>query len=629
MTRNGARVSRKQVAAHLALDYPGCGWCMDFNDAQRQVIEHGDGPLVVTAVAGAGKTRTLISRIAALVRTRNVEPQHILATTFTVKAASEMASRLRAINIPVADGRTTGVTVGTVHSVALQILKAEMADLDRYKVDGDGRLYKDILRAIRRDHRSVELRTLETWISRMKALRLDPAEAQLQARGRDRILAKLYAAAEEERASRNILTFDDMLLQCARLLEDPAIRARQAPWVYVLQDEVQDENLVQRHILRALAHRGNYMVVGDPMQTIYSFRGSCSTAMQDFVRDYPSAEQVSMQVNYRSGARILDVANRVGAGVVKLEPASPVDNSVVLFQGYATPRCEAEGVVDQVARLLQSGAFQPSDVCILSRTHNQVAFFEEELSHRQIPYLSATTGSLYRRREVAAMLSYLRLIAGDGTSEDLVATFFTPPRMVKKTVITDLAASLDRRKPLHKALLDAALARGLGGYVLRQVRGWCDDYAQICAAHHGTPGSAMDAVEAAVQLTRAVQLESDHMDVRDVMRDLRSRAEGFETIQAFLHECVRRQQMIEGRNRRASNAVVLSTVHAAKGLEWPCVFVAGLSHDLFPHVFSTASPEDMAEERRLLYVAVTRARDVLVCSYAKEPSEYWSLVCGS
>jgi DNA helicase-2/ATP-dependent DNA helicase PcrA len=601
---------------------------MDLNDVQRRVISHGEGPLVVTAVAGAGKTRTLIFRIAALVLLRNVEPRQILATTFTVKAATEMAERLRGIRIPVADWRTPGVTVGTVHSVALQILKSEKADMDQYKVDGDGRLYKDILRAVRRGSKSVELRTLETWIGRMKAMRIDPTEAKLRAKGPEKALAQLYAQAEEERESRHILTFDDMMLQCAKLLEDPEVRARQAKWEYVLQDEVQDENLVQRQILRALAHRGNYMVVGDPMQTIYSFRGSCATAMEDFVRDFPDASQISMTTNYRSGTRILDVANRVSAGVVHLEPADANNQGVVLFQGYPTARLEAEGVVDQVARLLQSGAFRPAQICILCRTHNQVAFFEEELSHRQISYLSAATGSLYRRREVAAMLSYLRLLAGEGTSDDLVTTFFTPSRMVKKTVITDVAAGIDRRKPLHKGLLDAALARGLGGFVLRQIRAWCDDYAQICAKHHGTPGSAMDAIEAAIQLTRTVQLESDHMDVRDVMRDLRERAEGFETISAFLRECVRRQQMIEEQKRRNADAVVLSTVHAAKGLEWPCVFVAGISHDLFPHVFSAASPEDMAEERRLLYVAVTRARDVLVCSYAKKPSEYWNLLQG-
>lgn len=602
---------------------------MDLNDVQLRVITHGSGPLVVTAVAGAGKTRTLIFRIAALIRIQGVPPEKILATTFTTKAANEMAERLREIGVPVADWRSTGVTVGTVHSIALQILKTEKPDLATYTVDSEGYRYKDILKALRRDHKGVELRALETWIGRKKASRVSPKDALARTRGREHLLAKLYAAAEEEREKRKILTFDDMLLLCAELLEDPTVREKHARWSHVLQDEVQDENLVQRGILRALTGSGNYMVVGDPMQTIYSFRGSCSTAMEDFLRDFPDATQVAMTTNYRSGARILDVANRISAGTVRLEPSNPGNAGVVLFQGYPTARDEAESIVLQIERLLHARAFAPAQICILCRTHNQVAYFEEELSHRNVAYRSATSGSLYRRREVVAMLAYLRLLAGEGTSEDLITAFFTPSRMVKKTVVTDIATTLDRKKPLHKSVLDAALTRGLGGFVLRQVRSWCSEFEEICAACHGTPASAMDAVESVLQLTRVVQLESDHADVRDVMRDFRTRAEGFETISAFLSDCVRRQRVIEEHKKQTADAVVLSTVHAAKGLEWPCVFVAGLSSGTFPHILSAASREEMDEERRLLYVAVTRARDVLVCSYAKVPSEFWSLVRGS
>jgi DNA helicase-2/ATP-dependent DNA helicase PcrA len=599
----------------------------EMDPEQRLAIEHGEGPCVLMAQAGSGKTRALVHRIVRLVD-REVAQESILAVTFGRRTRDEMNERL--VQMGIGEAR-----VSTWHSLCLQILKQDHTRWEFWEVDSHNRaryVLKDAIGHKHLDWASADLGDVVSYVGMCKANLLlagsDQALAYAESRfGKSQgpLAADAYVKYQELIEERALLTYDDFLVFAwQHLSTDDQVRRRWAArWQYILQDEAQDANLAQVVIAEMLArdHR-NYMVVGDVAQSIFGFRGSKPDYLSQFAETW-GARTISMCRNYRSGAAIVRAANNViqtakvrAPGDMIAERGVEGDVSVLSSRDFDE---EGRNFADWVSELVGADGAKYGECAALYRANAQSRALEESLLSRKIPYVVVGGGAFYERREVRDLLSYLRVAARHGDVMESVRQCINSPfRFLGKAFVQKLVDGWDSAiGPTDNV---RAVARG-GGIQRRQVESaleWSALVEELVGMLGEGPAGALALV---VNRTRYIDWvkrdegdDSVENDRAQVVQELLRTSVRFATVESLLSYVdsailVAKKQ---GRGKPAKGRVILSTIHKSKGLEWPHVFVAGCNDGVLPHAFG-----DPEEERRLMYVAVTRARDNLVLSYVR------------
>ncbi|MDX2085594.1 MAG: 3'-5' exonuclease [Candidatus Melainabacteria bacterium] len=637
------------------------------NPDQQAAVGFGGGPLLVLAGAGSGKTRVLTRRIAFMLQGgipgphRGLMPQEILAVTFTNKAAKEMRERIGHL---VGDEIAKALWVGTFHSVCGRILRR---DIEHYR-SGAGRQWnnrfviydtdesqaaiKQVLKAQNLDEKTYQPRMIHSQISQMKNNGLDAyAYGSTATDFKSERLALIMDGYEAVLAENNALDFDDMLLMSVGVLQqNPEVLARyHRQFQHILVDEFQDTNDVQASLVRMLAlgtanrtegderrsqpgfwHGRSLTVVGDADQSIYSWRGANFRIILNFQKDFPETRVIKLLDNYRSTRNILDVANAI---IENNTERLPKDLRSVKGQGQAVTvyeadddREEAAWIVEQLVQVSRSGAYKPGDCCLLYRTNVQSRLLEEVLMSRGLPYTMIGGLKFYERREIKDVLAYLTVIFNEQDAFSVKRILNVPKRGIGKTTVEKLEQVAQQQGiSFYQALRlpDAAgvsagkTRQALGEFVtvlealkedaetIRRVDGLMEQilkrtgYNEALMLEDPTDSEGRLAnVEELLNVAKQFHLEQPEGDLAD-----------FLTQMALLSDIDSAEP--------AENRFVLMTLHAAKGLEFPVVGISGLEEGLFPHMRALSAPDQMEEERRLMYVGVTRAMDRLYLSYAR------------
>lgn len=610
----------------------------DLNTQQQQAVMAGLGPVLVMAGPGSGKTRVLTQRIAYLIGKLGVRPYNILAVTFTNKAAREMENRV--INLLGESAR--GVTLGTFHATCARILRREAEHLPFnsnfviFDEDDQMGLVKRVIADMNLDDKQYRPLAILNSISNAKNELILPDEYPLQTY-RDEVVKRVYIGYQQMLLTNNAVDFDDLLLYTAFLLdENPAVRERYARrYEHVLVDEFQDTNLAQYVLLRRLSsYHNNIFAVGDADQSIYRWRGADYRNVLRFEQDYPDAQVILLEQNYRSTQQILDVAMAVidpnpNRTPKRLFTERSEGLKVILHETY-DDRQEASFVVDTIASLVGRQQIRPGDVAIMYRTNAQSRLLEEAFLHAGLPYKLVGAQRFYGRREVKDIIAYMRLVHNPNDELSLIRVINVPPRGVGDKTLQILRtqaqkASLTPGELLlqvgrdpgqfiasfpHRALIILA---GFGELLSR----WIKQVDEL------DPLKIMDCIIDQTDYHAHIDDGTDEGNDRwENVMELRRLASEYQdkTLSEFLENIalISDQDTIE----TSANVPTLLTLHAAKGLEYPVVFISGLNEGTLPHSRSFEDPEAMQEERRLLYVGVTRAKDRLYMVYAQNRSAF-------
>ncbi len=605
------------------------------NPRQREAVEHGEGPLLILAGAGTGKTRTLAHRIVRLVE-RGIAGESILAVSFTNKAADELRERVRRL----LGGKGTVPPVSTFHSFCVRVLRHDIEALG-YKrnftiydtADQLGAL-REVLRESKLPGRDLDLRRLLALISRGKNDGRPPGAAD----GSNEyavLAAHLQPRYERALRSYNALDFDDLLLLVLRLFgERPEVLARwREVCRHLLVDEFQDTNEVQYRLVRLLAGpRGNLTVVGDDDQSIYGWRGAAPGNLLGVTRDWPGARVITLEQNYRSSGNILRAANAVIAGNRRLRAKKLWSNLgegiPVTVLACLDGEDEAAAAVDHLLALLADGETRPGDCAIVFRTNAQSRPFEDALRAVRLRYVVAGGMRFYDRKEVRDFLAYLAAVENPRDEVALLRILNYPPRGIgRETVLHLQEESLKSGRPLAQVLAGIAAIPGIGPRQSEAVTGFL-----TFLDRQRERFRSGRLAEAAGELLRESGLEDEVYQSRKDgvagMKLVENLREAVASLRAF-QEAVPRAGLgeylaavsLSGREEEegaefSDQAVTLLTVHAAKGLEFPHVFFAGMEEGLLPHRRSEEEPGGLEEERRLAYVGMTRAKRSLVLSHA-------------
>ncbi len=612
------------------------------NPEQRKAVQHTEGPLLVLAGAGSGKTRMLTHRIAWLIETGKARPWEILAVTFTNKAAREMRERVYAL----LDDETRGVWVATFHSTCVRILRRDISHLGYesnfaiYDQADSLHLVKRVLRSMKINEKAYPPAGVRAQIDRLKnrgLLPADLAEAGFEAQQ----IGDIYQRYQTELRRSNALDFGDLILLTTRLFQSypGVLAAYQRRWAYVLVDEYQDTNPIQYQFLRLLtADHRNLCVVGDEDQSIYAFREADIRNILGFEKDFPGAAVVRLERNYRSTQAILDAASAVVAHNVdrkgKKLYTDRAGGEPVRFYEAADERAEAAYVVGELLGLRESGT-PLHDSAIFYRTHAQSRPLEEELLKYNVPYVVVGGTRFYDRAEVKDALAYLRVLNNPGDAESLLRIINTPTRGIGRgTVGRILAIAQETQSSVWKALERAKNEQLLGGAQARSVGRFLELINELRAYDSGDSieqllAYVLDRSGYLQKLEREGTLEAE---VRaENLKELLSAIEEFERqnreelgedelggerslLDLFLEQVTLLSEadtLEEGEDR-----IALMTVHVAKGLEYPNVFIVGMEEHLFPHFASLDDPAALEEERRICYVGMTRAESRLTLTHA-------------
>ncbi len=607
------------------------------NPVQQQAVQATKGPVLVLAGAGSGKTRVIAHRIAWLLGVEGVHPRHVLAVTFTNKAADEMRRRVEDLVLP------AGIRpplIATFHSTCVRILRerARLVGLSpRFVIyDEEDRLslVKEAMRELDMDERQTTPASVVHRISHAKNHMLSVEEAERLARApREERIAQLYRRYEEKLRSVGAVDFDDLLLLVVKLLEGSAeaLAWYRVLWTHVLVDEYQDTNRAQYRIIQLLTqeHR-NLCVVGDPDQSVYRWRGADLRNILDFEKDFPDCQIIPLEQNYRSTKRILDIASAVIANNrarrdKRLWTENAEGEPAQVYRAW--DESEEAGWVAQTVRSLHAQGLEYRDVAVFYRTNAQSRVLEDALRRASIPYVIVGGVRFYERREIKDLLAYLRLTVNPGDDVAFRRAIAAPSRGVGK-------ASLDR-------LADTARARGLSllaactepiADLNTKARRALDDFTRLIgrlAEQRGrlTLPAFIDEVAAVSGYRDALKAErTAEADARlENIEELVAASEEFvasqaaaglegSPIEAFL-DTIALVADVDSLDEDAAG-VTLMTLHSAKGLEFPAVFLTGMEEGVFPHSRSMDDSEELEEERRLCYVGITRAEQRLWLSYA-------------
>jgi len=608
----------------------------DLNSGQRAAVTAPDGPVLVLAGAGSGKTRAIAHRIAFLVRERNVPPWAILAVTFTNKAAGEMRTRVDALAGPSANE----IWVSTFHSLGMRLLRRFGADIGlstRFTIydEQDRRsVLRRALQKIGATEREYPLPRLAAAVSARKNAAFGGEDSPLWWRSRDReVLDLVFARYQTALQSNGGVDFDDLLVRTVELLEcSEKTRAfAERRFRHLLIDEYQDTNRVQYRMMRLLAPHQNLFVVGDEDQSIYNFRGADLRNILEFEKDFPSARVVKLEDNYRSTSAILDAATtlishneeRKGKKLVAQTGAGEKPRAFTLETDWE----ECFLVADQIEGLREESS--SIRIAVLVRTHAQTRLFEEEFVRRGIPHVLVGGQRFYDRREVKDALSYLRLILNPHDNAAFLRAINTPPRGFGAAT---LALTEQRAAERGLSLWQAATqlgeeneipARASQGFIaLREIRDTLAALAEkttlgmlvketLRQSGLATVLERESSVEAEARIENLDQLVTAANDYEE--RENEPSPDGLAGLAGFLDSV---SLLTDLDTVREESPCLLMTLHSAKGLEFDAVFLTGLEEGLFPHFRSAGDRSAIEEERRLCYVGMTRARTHLVLTYA-------------
>jgi DNA helicase II / ATP-dependent DNA helicase PcrA len=598
----------------------------ELNPEQRAAVLAPDGPILILAGAGSGKTRALTYRIAHILAERKASPFELLAVTFTNKAANEMRERVAAL---VGDDSALP-WVSTFHSACARILRQEGHALgyDRnFSILDEG----DSLTTVRRvlddaalaDSPPLELARARIEQAKNEAISPEDMLASAQP-GREASIAQIYRLYQERMRTMNAMDFSDLQLQTWILFHRfPEILEKwQRRATHLLVDEYQDTNRVQYLIVKMLAARsGNLCVVGDEDQSIYRWRGADIRNILDFERDYPTAQIFKLEQNYRSTKTILAAAggvirNNTERKIKNLWTENGAGEPVTYYTGV-TERDEADYIALEIARLTGSGGFRPADIVVFYRVNAQSRAIEEALVRRKIPYYVVGGVRFYEQRDIKDLLAYLRVLANPADAVSLERMVGTPPRGIGAKsfeAITELAArqritafeAMGRLETYSKVALRIAKQAGM-------LYSWMHDLAARL------PELSVRGIVEEVVARSGFEPYLDTLDDASMRKqnlaEMLTAASAFDAeksgggLPEFLERValVSDSEQIDSRGGRAA----LMTLHTSKGLEYPIVFIAGMEEGLFPHSRSADIDDEVEEERRLCYVGMTRARQLL------------------
>ena len=606
------------------------------NDAQRESVTAPDRPTLVLAGAGSGKTRVLVHRIAWVIRVNGVAAQHVLAVTFTNKAAAEMRDRVEALlGMP-----TRNLWIGTFHGLSHRLLRIHWREAgltEGFQImdsDDQQRMVRRMLRGLSLDENVWVPKEIQWFINAQKDEGLRPKDLRDEGNAGRRQMIDLYERYEQACAAASVIDFGELLLRSLELLRDnlELQRQYQQRFKHVLVDEFQDTNAIQYRWLRLLAGPGGTpFVVGDDDQSIYRWRGARVENLYRFQQDYPGTQVVRLEQNYRSTATILNAANAVIANNASrlgktLWTEGPTGASIKLYAAF-NDRDEAEFVINRIQDHINQGG-KRSDAAVLYRSNAQSRVFEEGLLAAGIPYRVYGGLRFFERAEIKDALAYLRLVANRDDDPSFERVVNTPPRGIGARTVE---AVRDQARATGTSLWRAAAALIAEGTLAKRAaeslwgflnlvdtldtdtRGHSlhEQVARVIErsdliAHHGKSKEASG--EARVE-----NLEELVNAAREVMRtedsDLPPLAE-------FLSFAV--LESGDGQAEAYQDSVQLMTLHSAKGLEFSLVFLCGLEDGLFPHQRSLNDPAGLEEERRLCYVGITRARHELYLTHAEQ-----------
>lgn len=608
------------------------------NTQQRLAVETVEGPLLVVAGAGSGKTRVLTSRIAHLIEAHQVPPYKIVAVTFTNKAAAEMRERLTTLVGP----RGEQVFMGTFHALCVRILRAEISHTDyssNFQIFDQAdqlTVIRECLKELNLDPKRTDPRQLLGAISKAKDELIHPSDYPVS--GGDfwqHTVAQVYRKYQGKLVSNNALDFDDLIMVTVELLrKNPHIMAKyQERFNYILVDEYQDTNMAQYVLVQLLAQgTGNICVVGDEDQSIYAFRGADIRNILEFEKDFPGATIVKLEENYRSTKNILGAANSVIEHNTERKPkslwTSKESGKKVLFYQGDNERQEARFVADTINTLHREG-YSPKDFAILYRTHALSRVFEEEFMRRGLPYVIISGLRFYERKEIKDLLAYLRVIHNPQNDFSLLRIINVPRRGLGEATINRLVQyAQEFDLSLYETLSYLDGVDGLGARFLRAL----GDFKVMMDTFMAQVGHL-----SLTELTELVLRESGYLGELEAQGDLEAITR-MENLREFLS--VTKQFEVEESPTDLgafldhvalisdvdtyddeAEVVSLMTLHGSKGLEFPVVFMCGLEEGIFPHSRSLFEGQ-LEEERRLAYVGMTRAQEELYLTCAKERTLY-------
>ncbi|HET6212933.1 MAG TPA: DNA helicase PcrA [Micromonosporaceae bacterium] len=628
------------------------------NGPQREAVTHSGGPLLIVAGAGSGKTRVLTHRIGYLLAARKVHPAEVIAITFTNKAAGEMKERVAAL----VGGRARLMWVSTFHSACVRILRAEhehaglKSTFSIYDQDDSRRLMLMVARELDLDPKRHPPRSLAAQVSNLKNELVDPDEFAGRANGpAERTLAEAYSLYQRKLRESHALDFDDLIMTTVGLLQANSEVAQKyrRRFRHVLVDEYQDTNHAQYVLIKELVGPpgatdpppAELCVVGDADQSIYAFRGATIRNIMEFERDYPAARTILLEQNYRSTQTILNAANRVIDRNTERKPKRLWTDagSGEQIVGYVadTEHAEADWVAKEIDRLCTEGAVRPADVAVFYRTNAQSRVFEEVFIRIGLPYKVVGGVRFYERKEVRDALAYLRTLVNEDDTVSLQRIVNTPRRGIGDRALASVQALAGRERiSFGAALRRVTEAPGISTRAANSI----GDFVTIMdgvreLAQTAPPEEVLEAV-----LQRSgylIELE-ESLDPQDagrvenlqelvsVAREYTERTEstaaaaepGEEvpqpTLAGFLEQValVADADEVPADDPEHQGVVTLMTLHTAKGLEFPVVFLTGLEDGVFPHLRSLNDQRELEEERRLAYVGITRARQRLYVSRA-------------
>lgn len=627
------------------------------NDRQREAVLHKDGPIMIVAGAGSGKTKVLTTRVIHLMSAHKVDAFNILALTFTNKAAKEMKERVEKI---LGNGEARNLYIGTFHSVFARILRFEADRIGYpksftiYDTDDAKSVVKTVINEMDLDDKHYKPNIVYNRISAAKNALVGPAEykndyglQQEDMRSNRPAIGQIYEAYAKRCFKNGAMDFDDLLLKFYELLKNvpEALSKYQHKFKYILIDEYQDTNPSQYEIIKLLgAMHENVCVVGDDAQSIYSFRGATIENILQFQRDYDEVKVVKLEQNYRSTKNIINVANEViKNNKGQIEKVLFTDNSEgekIKLVRTMTDNDEGKFVADSIQEQKLRNHYSNKDFAILYRTNAQSRAFEEALRRMGLAYTIYGGQSFYQRKEIKDIVAYLRIIVNTQDEEALKRIINYPARGIGKTTIDKLVLSANENNISMWEVLEKANEFGFRAGTFTALQ----DFVTMIKSF-ASMLTKQNAYEVAVHVGKQTNLVKElfndkstegvarYENIQELLNSIKEWTESpdnedGELVDKSLASYLQQITLLTDADDKDPDAdtIKLMTIHAAKGLEFSCVFAAGLEEMLFPNAMAINTREELEEERRLFYVVITRAKQRLWITYANTRYRFGQLV---
>ena len=597
------------------------------NPAQREAVEAIEGPVLILAGPGSGKTKVITHRVAYLIKSCGVSPNNIIAVTFTNKAAREMKDRLEQLLGQAAEA----LTLGTFHAICARILRREgkaiglSSSFVIYDEEDQLSLIKQALEELNLDPKQYAPKALRSAISAAKSRLVNPEDYAKRVNSYfEEIVHRVYQVYQQLLSHGQAVDFDDLLMRTVQLFQHhpQILKKYQSKYVHILVDEFQDTNVVQYMLMKNLAGEyRNLCVVGDPDQSIYSWRFADLHNILSFEKDYPEAKVVFLEQNYRSTKTILEVASDIISANLQRKPKKLwTENedgaSVTVMESYNAEE-EAQSVVNEIERLIGQEQISLKDCAVMYRVNAQSRALEETFLRYGVPYRLIGGTRFYQRREIKDIIAYLRLIHNTQDNVSLLRIINVPVRGIGHRTLSQLQSwAKAHNSSFFDAIEQVSSEKILPQRISQALAGFNAAMAELTAQSHELSLSALvDKVLERTRYKEHILNKEDGDDRWENIVELRSVASEYdnlnpeEALAAFLEKVslVSDIDELDGK----VDAVTLITLHQAKGLEFPVVFIVGLEEGILPHRKSFDDPEEMEEERRLCYVGITRAKERL------------------